>query len=116
MFIIGPQEYPTNDPRYIIEPKRTVRHACDTPHLVCIQPHKKHRSNLVVVLLMLEQLGEPQGVVDLTQTLEGLAIELSSDNGPSNFVDDHEETNPEVLEWPATQKKEKMSYKATRKF
>ena len=47
---------------------------------------------------MLERLGEPQGVVYFIQTLEGPIIELNSDSRPSNFVDDQEEKNLEVLE------------------
>jgi hypothetical protein len=90
-------------------------HACDTPHSVCNQPRKKRRSNPAVVLLMHERLGVPQ-TIDETQAFTAHVVELSSESGPSIFVDDQEETDPEVLEWLVAEKKSKRSYEATRKF
>jgi hypothetical protein len=112
---IGPREHPINDLRYIVELARPVMHASDTPHSVCNQPRKKRRSNPAVVPLMLERLGVPQ-TIDETQTFTAPVVELSSDSGPSIFVDDLEETDPEVLEWLTAEKKSKRSYEATRKF
>jgi hypothetical protein len=82
----GPREYPADDPRYIVEPKGPIMHACDTPHSVCNQPRKKRRSNPAVVLLTPEQLGMPQTIHE-TQTFTALVVELNSDSGPSIFVD-----------------------------
>jgi hypothetical protein len=90
-------------------------HACDTPHSVCNQPRKKRRSNPAVVLLTPERLGVPQTIHE-TQTFTAPVVELSNNNGPSIFMDDQEETDLEVLEWLAAEKKSKRSYEATRKF
>jgi hypothetical protein len=90
-------------------------HACDTPHSVCNQPRKKWRSNPAVVLLTPERLGVPQTIHEM-QTFTAPVVDLSSDSGPSIFVDDQEEMDPEVLEWLAAKKKSKKSYEATRKF
>jgi hypothetical protein len=111
----GPREYPVDDPRYIVQPKGPIMHACDTPHSVCNQPRKKRRSNPAVVLLTPERLSVPQTCHE-TQTFTAPVVELSSDSGPSIFVDDQEETDPEVLEWLTAEKKSKRSYEATRKF
>jgi hypothetical protein len=58
----GPREYPADDPRYIVEPKGPIMHACDTSHSVCNQPRKKRHSNPAVVLLTLERLSVPQTI------------------------------------------------------
>lgn len=117
-----PFEYPTSDPKYIVEPREIAKRASKTHHSVCNQPWKKSRSNLVVQLIIPKRLGipKPPGIINLADPMSvAPVIHLSNDSGPSNYPEANYKDDVDVQAWMAAQQGEidvKKSYKAIRQF
>jgi hypothetical protein len=118
MSTVQMREYPASDPYYVHPPLRTPNRACKSLDSMYNQPYKPRHSNPIVQLIIPERMSVPRGldVLEFTVLSNASKVCLESDNGPSMSFDEQVETDPDVLEWIDAQKKEKVSYEATRKF